>query len=60
MWCFVSDSRASAAEVVNRVARLVSSDKHATGFHNLLGDADIDRFSYPSSLVLFIKNHTAK
>ncbi|XP_028254343.1 centrosomal protein of 70 kDa isoform X2 [Parambassis ranga] len=45
------DNRASPAEVVNRVARLVSSDKQAAGFHNLLGDADID------SIVSKVRQH---
>lgn len=43
--CFVSDSRVSPTEVVNQVARLVSSNDDRGGFHHLLGDADIDRFS---------------
>eukprot|EP00064_Thunnus_orientalis_P004516 superscaffoldBa00000411_g4528 len=38
------DSRVPPAEVVNTVARLVSSSEDTTGIHNLLGDADIDRF----------------
>lgn len=43
---FVSDSRVPPAQVVNHVARLVSTSEHTAGFHNLLGDADIDRFTH--------------
>lgn len=42
---FVSDGRAPPAEVVNHVARLVSSTEHIAGLHNLLGDAEIDRLT---------------
>ncbi|KAL7370316.1 hypothetical protein ABVT39_025522 [Epinephelus coioides] len=45
------DSRAPPAEVVNHVARLVSSAEHTAGFHNLLGDADID------SVIIKVKQH---
>uniref|UniRef100_A0A8C4IVJ4 Centrosomal protein of 70 kDa n=1 Tax=Dicentrarchus labrax TaxID=13489 RepID=A0A8C4IVJ4_DICLA len=45
------DSRASSAEVVNHVARLVSSTEHTAGFHSLLGDADID------SIIVKVKQH---
>ncbi|XP_049425892.1 centrosomal protein of 70 kDa isoform X2 [Epinephelus fuscoguttatus] len=45
------DSRAPPAEVVNHVARLVSSTEHTAGFHNLLGDADID------SVIIKVKQH---
>lgn len=41
----MADSRVSPAEVVNHVARLVSSAEHSAGLHNLLGEADIDRFA---------------
>lgn len=42
----MSDRRVPPAEVVNQVAKLVSSSEHNAGFHNLLGDADIDRFAH--------------
>lgn len=42
---FVPDSRVAPAEVVNQVARLVSSNEHPTGFQDLLGDTDIDRLN---------------
>ncbi|XP_035533316.1 centrosomal protein of 70 kDa isoform X2 [Morone saxatilis] len=45
------DSRAPSAEVVNHVARLVSSTEHTAGFHSLLGDADID------SIIVKVKQH---
>lgn len=45
MLMFVSDSRVPSAEVLNQVTRLVSSNEHTAGFHNMLGDADIDRFT---------------
>ncbi|XP_047433072.1 centrosomal protein of 70 kDa isoform X2 [Mugil cephalus] len=45
------DNRVSPAEVVNHVARLVSSTQHTAGFHNLLGDADID------SIITKMKQH---
>ncbi|KAG7999412.1 Centrosomal protein of 70 kDa [Nibea albiflora] len=45
------DRRVPAAEVVNRVAKLVSSSEHTAGFHNLLGDADID------SIIIKVKQH---
>lgn len=44
--CSSSGKNPSTAEVVNQVARLVSSTKYSAGFHNVLGDADIDRFIY--------------
>ncbi|XP_030607459.1 centrosomal protein of 70 kDa isoform X2 [Archocentrus centrarchus] len=44
------DSRVSPAEVVNQVARLVST-RHTAGFPDLLGDADID------SIVMKVKQH---
>ncbi|XP_042260075.1 centrosomal protein of 70 kDa isoform X4 [Thunnus maccoyii] len=45
------DSRVPPAEVVNTVARLVSSSEDTTGIHNLLGDADID------SIIVKVKQH---
>lgn len=45
------DSRVSHAEVVNHVARMVSSSQHTAGFHSLLGDADID------SILVKVKQH---
>lgn len=41
---FVSDGRVSPAGVVDHVAGLVSSTERTAGLHNLLGDADVDRF----------------
>lgn len=41
----VSDSRVPPAEVVNRVARLVSSTEHTARLQDVLGDADIDRLT---------------
>lgn len=41
----VSDSRVSNAEVINHVARLVHSSQQGANFYNLLGDADILRFT---------------
>lgn len=49
----MSDSRVPPPEVVNHVARLVSSTEHTAGFHNLLGDADIDRFTNIEHTILF-------
>lgn len=49
----MSDSRVPPPEVVNRVARLVSSTEHTAGFHNLLGDTDIDRFTNTEHTILF-------
>ncbi|XP_071320755.1 centrosomal protein of 70 kDa isoform X2 [Trachinotus anak] len=45
------DSRAPPAQVVNQVARLVSSAGHTAGLHNLLGDADLD------SVIVKVKQH---
>ncbi|XP_041822220.1 centrosomal protein of 70 kDa isoform X2 [Chelmon rostratus] len=45
------DGRAPPAEVVNHVARLVSSTEHIAGLHNLLGDAEID------SIIVKVKQH---
>ncbi|XP_073318564.1 centrosomal protein of 70 kDa [Pagrus major] len=45
------DSRVPPAEVVNQVARLVSSTEHTAGFHQLLGEADID------SIIVKVKQH---
>lgn len=45
------DSRVPLAELVNQVARLVSSTKHTAGFQSLLGDADID------SIIVKVKQH---
>ncbi|XP_038571591.1 centrosomal protein of 70 kDa-like [Micropterus salmoides] len=45
------DSRAPSSEVVNQVARLVSSTGHAAGFHDLLADVDID------SIIVKVKQH---
>uniref|UniRef100_A0A3Q3KV08 Centrosomal protein of 70 kDa n=1 Tax=Mastacembelus armatus TaxID=205130 RepID=A0A3Q3KV08_9TELE len=45
------DTRISPSEVVNHVARLVSSPKHSVDFQNLLGDADID------SIIIKVKQH---
>lgn len=45
------DSRVPPAEVVNHVSRLASSTDHTSGFHNLLGDADID------SIIVKVKQH---
>ncbi|CAJ1087181.1 centrosomal protein of 70 kDa isoform X4 [Xyrichtys novacula] len=45
------DSRASPAQVVNHVSRLVSSSGHTAGLHNLLGDDDID------SIIVKVKEH---
>ncbi|XP_070786905.1 centrosomal protein of 70 kDa [Enoplosus armatus] len=45
------DSGVPAAQVVNKVARLVSSTEHAAGFRDLLADADID------SIVVKVKQH---
>ncbi|XP_074508679.1 centrosomal protein of 70 kDa isoform X2 [Sebastes fasciatus] len=45
------DSRVPPAELVNQVARLVSSTEHTAGFHSLLGDADID------SIIVKVKQH---
>ncbi|XP_036947189.1 centrosomal protein of 70 kDa [Acanthopagrus latus] len=45
------DSRVPPAEVVNRVARLASSTEHTAGFHQLLGEADID------SIIVKVKQH---
>ncbi|KAM9333963.1 centrosomal protein of 70 kDa isoform 2-T2 [Symphorus nematophorus] len=45
------DGRVPPAEVVNHVAKLVSSTQHTAGFHNLLGDADID------SIIVKMKQH---
>ncbi|XP_034408452.1 centrosomal protein of 70 kDa isoform X2 [Cyclopterus lumpus] len=45
------DSRVSPAEVVNQVARLVSSTEHPAGIQRLLGDADID------SIIVKVKQH---
>ncbi|XP_010743904.2 centrosomal protein of 70 kDa isoform X1 [Larimichthys crocea] len=45
------DRRVPPAEVVNQVAKLVSSSEHNAGFHNLLGDADID------SIIIKVKQH---
>ncbi|CAK6965488.1 centrosomal protein of 70 kDa [Scomber scombrus] len=45
------DSRAPPGEVVNTVARLVSSSEDSTGIRNLLGDADID------SIIVKVKQH---
>lgn len=42
---FVPDSRVAPAEVVNHVTELVSSNERPTGFQDLLGDTDIDRFA---------------
>lgn len=53
----MSDSRVPLPEVVNHVARLVSSTEHTAGFHNLLGDADIDRFTNIEHTILFGISH---
>ncbi|KAM6892907.1 LOW QUALITY PROTEIN: centrosomal protein of 70 kDa [Lycodopsis pacificus] len=45
------DSRVPPAEVVNRVARLVSSTEHTAGLQDVLGDADIDR------IIIKVKQH---
>uniref|UniRef100_UPI003AAD46F8 centrosomal protein of 70 kDa isoform X1 n=1 Tax=Centroberyx gerrardi TaxID=166262 RepID=UPI003AAD46F8 len=47
------DDRAPPSEVVNQVARLVSSTEDTVGLqlHNLLGDADID------SIIIKVKQH---
>ncbi|XP_072235401.1 centrosomal protein of 70 kDa isoform X2 [Leuresthes tenuis] len=45
------DSRVPPAQVVNQVARVVSSSEHTAGFHRLLGDADID------SIIIKVKQH---
>ncbi|KAK1876525.1 Centrosomal protein of 70 kDa [Dissostichus eleginoides] len=45
------DSRVPPAEVVNRVASLVSSAEHTAGLHDVLGDADID------SIIVKVKQH---
>nr|XP_046238665.1 centrosomal protein of 70 kDa [Scatophagus argus] len=45
------DSRVPPVEVVNQVARLVSSTEHIPAFHDLLGDADID------SIIIKVKQH---
>ncbi|XP_076580023.1 centrosomal protein of 70 kDa isoform X3 [Chaetodon auriga] len=45
------DSRVPPAEVVNQVARLVSSTEHTAGLHNLLGDAEID------SIIVKVRQH---
>uniref|UniRef100_A0A671V983 Centrosomal protein of 70 kDa n=1 Tax=Sparus aurata TaxID=8175 RepID=A0A671V983_SPAAU len=45
------DSRVPPAEVVNKVARLASSTEHTAGFHQLLGEADID------SIIVKVKQH---
>ncbi|KAM7365225.1 hypothetical protein PAMP_016170 [Pampus punctatissimus] len=45
------DSRVPPSEVVNTVARLVSSTEDTAGLQNLLGDADID------SIILKVKQH---
>ncbi|XP_068563160.1 centrosomal protein of 70 kDa-like isoform X2 [Cebidichthys violaceus] len=45
------DSRVPPAEVVNRVARLVSSTEHTAGLQDVLGDADIDR------IIMKVKQH---
>lgn len=42
--------------MVNYVARLVSSAEHIAAFQNLLGDADIDRFTHTEHI---ISNHAA-
>lgn len=52
--CCVSDSGASPAQVVNQVSRLVS-DQHDGGFHSLLGDTDVDRFSATETVVYCLK-----
>lgn len=39
-----SDSKVSPPELVNHVARLMSSTEHAVAFQTLLRDDDIDRF----------------
>lgn len=39
----VADSRVSPAEVVNHVAKLLSSRQQSTELPNLLGAADLDR-----------------
>ncbi|KAM9328464.1 centrosomal protein of 70 kDa [Pholidichthys leucotaenia] len=45
------DSRVPLAEVVNQVARLVSSREHTAGLHDLLEDSDID------SIIIKVKQH---
>ncbi|XP_026219205.1 centrosomal protein of 70 kDa isoform X2 [Anabas testudineus] len=45
------DNRIPPAEVVNQVARLVSSSKYSADFHNVLQDADID------SIIVKVKQH---
>ncbi|KAK9524321.1 hypothetical protein VZT92_018170 [Zoarces viviparus] len=45
------DSRVPPAEVVNQVARLVSSTEHTAGLQDVLGDADIDR------IIIKVKQH---
>ncbi|XP_037552687.1 centrosomal protein of 70 kDa [Nematolebias whitei] len=45
------DSRVSSVEVVNQVARLVSSKDDRGGFHHLLGDADIN------SIIIKVRQH---
>ncbi|GAA6225956.1 centrosomal protein of 70 kDa [Lates japonicus] len=45
------DSRVPPVEVVNQVARLVSSNGHTAGFHDMLGDTDID------SIIIKVKQH---
>ncbi|XP_044043804.1 centrosomal protein of 70 kDa isoform X3 [Siniperca chuatsi] len=45
------DSRVPPAEVVNQVARLVSSTENTAGFHNLLSDVDVD------SIIVKVKQH---
>ncbi|XP_068446740.1 centrosomal protein of 70 kDa isoform X2 [Clinocottus analis] len=45
------DSRVPPAEVVNQVARLVSSTERPAGIQDLLGDADID------SIIVKVKQH---
>lgn len=53
----MSDNRVPPPEVVNHVDRLVSSTEHTAGFHNLLGDADIDRFTNIEHTILFGISH---
>ncbi|XP_031707560.1 centrosomal protein of 70 kDa isoform X1 [Anarrhichthys ocellatus] len=45
------DSRVPPAEVVNRVATLISSTEHTAGLQDVLGDADIDR------IIIKVKQH---
>lgn len=53
----MADSRVSPAEVVDHVARLGSSTEHSAGLHNLLGEADIDRFAQSQDTPFLIISH---